>query len=103
MEAGMEDAEAQIPPATLAAPVAPLLLIAAKLFTADGRMLVTLLEMSADYSVAAAPTPPPAGSIAVLSRCGARVPATVAWVDGQRIGLLFDRPLADAQLAQIAG
>ena len=100
----MDVAEAPNPPSScLAAAPPPLLLISAKLFTTDGRMVVTLLEMSADYAVAAATTPPPAGSIAVLSRCGVRASATVAWVDGQRIGLTFDRALPPALLEQLGG
>jgi len=108
MEGHMDVAEAPIPSAPVVAmPVAPevppLLLVAAKLFTAEGKMLVTLLEMSSDYAVAATTAPPAAGSIAVLARCGARASVTVAWVDGQRVGLLFDRPLSDGLLDQLAG
>ena len=100
----MDLAEAPNPPSSFPADMPPpLLLISAKLFTTDGKMVVTLLEMSADYAVAAATTPPPAGSIAVLSRCGARTSATVAWVDGQRIGLTFHQALPPVLLEQLAG
>jgi hypothetical protein len=103
MERSMNVVEAPNQHSSFVADAAPLLLISAKLFTVEGRMVVTLLDMTADYAVAAATTPPPAGSIAVLSRCGVRASATVAWVDGQRIGLTFDRALPAALLEQLAG
>ena len=79
------------------------LLRSAKLFSVEGRMIVTVLDLSEDEAVATTQTPPPAGSIAVLARSGVRIAATIAWVDGRRFGLLIDDQLDAATVQQFAG
>ena len=79
------------------------LLRSAKLFSADGRMIVTVLGLSVDQAVATTQTPPPAGSIVVLARSGVRIAATIAWVDGRRFGLRIDDPIGPATIQQFAG
>ena len=86
-------------PANVCAP----LLRSAKLFSTEGRMIVTVLELSPEAAVATTQAPPPAGSIAVLARSGVRFAATVAWVDGRRFGLCIDDPIDDDAVQQFAG
>ncbi len=79
------------------------LLRSAKLFSVDGRMVVTILELSDEVAVATTVAPPPAGSIAVIARNGLRVSAMVDWVDGQRFALRLDAPLAEPVMERFAG
>lgn len=79
------------------------LLLSAKLFCADGKMLVTLLALTADEAVAMTEAPPPVGGIAVLSRNGVRVATTIAWVDGGRVGLAFDATLDTTGAERLLG
>lgn len=79
------------------------LLRSAKLFSIDGRMIVTILDLSADEAVATTQAPPPAGSVAVLARSGVRIAATIAWVNGRRFGLRIDEPIEPATVQQFVG
>lgn len=83
--------------------VSPPLLRSAKLFSVEGRMIVTVLALSVDEAVATTQAPPPAGSIAVLARSGIRIAATIAWVDGRRFGLRIDEPIDASAVQQFAG
>ena len=69
--------------------------LCAALFSACGRLTVTVIDMSADGVAAMCDDPPPCDSFAILVRNGIKVPATVAWAEGGRIGLKFDTPLLD--------
>ena len=76
----------------IAAGATPILL-AAKLYAAQGRLPVTLVELTAGAATATAIVPPPLGSIVVLSCNGVRAPGTVAWVDQSRFGLQLEEPM----------
>ena len=95
------DGSAQVP-MQLFAPSGPMLR-AAKLFSVEGRMIVTMLDMAGDMAVATTAAPPPQGSIAVLTRSGVRLAATVDWVDGRRFGLRLDEPLSPPLVERFAG
>lgn len=84
------------------APCVPLLR-SAKLFSIEGRMIVTVLALADEDAVATTESPPPMGSIAVLARSGIRVAATVAWVDGRRFGLRLDEPIDAPTVERFAG
>jgi hypothetical protein len=63
---------------------------------------IHLLDVSATGALAHAQEPPPARS-QVEVRCADLVrTASVRWSEGKRFGLLFDRPLLDADLDAIA-
>lgn len=79
------------------------LLRSAKLFSVEGRMIVTVLDLSQDEAVAMTQAPPPVGSIAVLARSGVRIAATIAWVDGRRFGLRIDDAIDADAVRQFAG
>ena len=78
-------------------------LLGAKLFSADGKLAITLLELSPVEAVATTDAPPQEGSIAVMSRNGVRVCALVARVDERRLRLTFDDPLDERALDQLLG
>lgn len=67
--------------------------ITARLFSVDGAMTVTLLDLLGNHAVATTLAPPPAGSIAVVARNSVRVPATVASAEEGRFTLTLDEPL----------
>jgi len=77
--------------------------LTARLFSIDGKMTVTLLDLSSDQAVATTQAPPPAGSIAVVTRNSVRVPATVASADGGRFTLTLDEPLDGRRRGQFVG
>ena len=77
--------------------------IIARLFSINGPMTVTLLDLIGDQAVATTPTPPPAGSIAVVARNCVRVPATVAFAEGGRFTLTLDEPLDGRRREQFVG
>ena len=77
--------------------------LTARLFSINGKMTVTLLDLSAGEVVATTPTPPPAGSIAVVARNCVRVPVTVAAAEGGRFTLTLDEPLDGRRREQFVG
>lgn len=77
--------------------------LTARLFSINGKMTVTLLDLSSEQAVAVTPAPPPAGSIAVVTRNSVRIPATVASADGRRFTLTLDEPLDDRRREQFVG
>jgi hypothetical protein len=81
-------------------PAAPMM---ARLFSIDGPMTVTLLDLASDQATATTPTPPPTGSIAVVARNCVRVPATVVSAGEGRFTLTLDEPLAGRRREQFVG
>jgi hypothetical protein len=77
--------------------------VAAKLFTTEGRMMVTVLDISSEAILATTDTPPPLGSIVVVARAGVRIPAVLDWVDGHRFGLQLDEHLESWRADQFVG
>jgi hypothetical protein len=77
--------------------------ITARLFSIHGPMTVTLLDLIGDQAVATTPTPPPAGSIAVVARNCVRVPATVVSAGEGRFTLVLDEPLDGRRREQFVG
>ena len=78
-------------------------LLAADLFSIDGKLSLALHHLSEAGVVATTDTPPPAGSIAILVRNRVRLFATVAWIDGHRLGLKFDDPLRGWRMEDFVG
>jgi hypothetical protein len=77
--------------------------ITARLFSVDGRMTVTVLDLFADAAIAITPTPPPAGSIAVVARNCVRLAATVTSAEGGRFMQTLDEPLDGRRREQFVG
>jgi len=77
--------------------------IMARLFSATGRMMVTVVDLSDDMAVATTDSPPPTGSIAVVARNCVRLPATVAAIEGGRFTLTLDEPLDGRRREQFVG
>lgn len=69
----------------------------AALFSACGKLPVTLMEFSETGATAKGARQPPAGSFALLVRNGIKVPAMVRLIDEGRFGLDFEEPMVDAR------
>ena len=79
------------------------LLLAAKLFCAQGKRLVTLLTLEGRDAVLTMADDAAADGIVVLARNGVRASGEVAWRDGHRIGLTLDAALEGGQAALFLG
>lgn len=77
-----------------ATPSAPLSL-AATLFSRSGRLPVRITTLGDDRATLRTATRPETDSFAILVRNGIKVPAVIAWGEGDRLGLSFDAPLPD--------
>jgi hypothetical protein len=69
----------------------------AALFSARGKLPITLTDFSESGATAKGAKQPPCDSYALLVRNGVKVPAVVRWIDGHRFGLDFEEPLSDAR------
>lgn len=67
----------------------------AYLFSAHGKLPITLMDFSEHGATAKGAQQPPCDSFALLVRNGIKVPAMVEWIDGGRFGLTFEEPLID--------
>ena len=75
----------------------------ANLFASNGKLAVTILDLSSDCALVELASPPPAGSIAILVRNRMRICCTVGWAAGSEIGLMFEEPLDGMSLADFVG
>ncbi|PZU59067.1 MAG: hypothetical protein DI547_07460 [Sphingobium sp.] len=69
----------------------------AALFSARGKLPITIMDLTEAGATAKGKRPPPCDSYALLVRNGVKVPAMVRWIDESRFGLEFEEPLADAR------
>lgn len=76
-------------------------MLSARLHSAAGASTAVLLDISEGGALVACPAPLPRGAHVVLVRGGMRAAATIVHVDGRRLGLLFDAPLAAAIVAEV--
>jgi len=78
-------------------------LLAASLFSIDGKLPVSLIQLTDDGATVMIDAPPPVNSIAIVVRNGVRVFCAVAAVDGLRVELRFDDPLRGWRMEDFAG
>jgi hypothetical protein len=68
--------------------------LAASLYSNCGKLAVEITSLGEDRATVIAPERPRCGSFAFLVRNGVKLPATIAWGEGARLGLSFEEPLA---------
>ena len=73
-------------------------LLAAKLETDDGEIEARLRDLSQKGALVECPQVPPVGSEVVFVRGATRVPARVAWVGADRIGLEFHHQIDEHEV-----
>lgn len=73
-------------------------LLAAKLHTPADVYDARLRDLSRTGALIESPAIVRAGMAVIFERGGSRVPATVAWAAGRRIGLAFDHPIDENEL-----
>lgn len=73
-------------------------LLAAKLHTPAGTHDARLRDISQSGALIESPAIVRAGLAVTFERGASRVPATVAWASGLRIGLAFDHPIDESEL-----
>ena len=73
-------------------------LLAAKLHTPAGSHDARLRDISRSGALIESPAIVRAGLAVTFERGASRVPATVAWASGLRIGLAFDHPIDESEL-----
>ena len=73
-------------------------LLAAKLHTPAGIYEARLRDLSRHGALIESPAIVKAGMAVTFERGASRVPATVAWASGIRIGLAFDQPIDESEL-----
>lgn len=73
-------------------------LLAAKLHTSAGSYEARLRDISRSGALIESPAIVRAGLAVTFERGSSRVPATVAWASGIRIGLAFDHPIDESEL-----
>jgi hypothetical protein len=74
----------------------------ANLFSIDGKLPVSILDLTADCAIVSLAARPPTGSIAILARNRVRVFCSVGWATGSQIGLMFDDPLEGPRMEHFA-
>lgn len=73
-------------------------LLSAKLHTAQGEHDARLRDISRDGALIESPALVKAGAPVIFERGASRIPASVAWSDGYRIGLSFEHPIDEGEL-----
>jgi hypothetical protein len=73
-------------------------LLAAKLHTPVGTYEARLRDLSRSGALVESPAIVKAGMAVTFERGQSRVPATVAWASGIRVGLAFDQPIDESEL-----
>ena len=75
-----------------ATPPAPVSL-GAVLFSRSGRLPVRITMLDDDRATLRSPIRPDPHSFAILVRNGVKLPAVIAWAEGDMLGLSFEAPL----------
>lgn len=73
-------------------------LLSAKLHTPQGEYEARLRDISRTGALIESPALVKPGATVTFERGTSRVPATVAWSDGYRIGLAFEQPINEGEL-----
>ncbi|MGE0179468.1 MAG: PilZ domain-containing protein [Sphingomonas sp.] len=73
-------------------------LLSAKLHTPQGEHEARLRDISRSGALIESPALVKAGGSVVFERGNSRIPSTVAWSDGYRIGLAFEHPIDEGEL-----
>lgn len=65
------------------------------LFSARGKLPITVMDFTQEGVIAKGAKQPPRDSYALLVRNGVKVPAIVSWIEDERFRLDFEEPLVD--------
>jgi hypothetical protein len=72
------------------------IMLAATLYSVHGECNGVLLDLSQGGAMVSASPPLPVGCRLLLERQNFEVPGVVRWVEGNRFGIQFEEPLAEA-------
>ena len=78
-------------------------ILAANLFSSDGKLCVTVTALTGDCAELVSVTAPRVGTIAVLARNGLRLVGTIAAVEGQQVTVRLDDALEEWRTAWFVG
>ncbi|HEY0270370.1 MAG TPA: hypothetical protein VGC10_05220 [Sphingomonas sp.] len=71
----------------------PAVSLPASLYSHRGKLAVEITSLGDDRATVIAANRPECGSFAFLVRNGVKLPATIAWGEGDRLGLRLEEPL----------